>query len=80
VGMTGADCQESGRSCSHSLIAIARIAAAAAIPAAAIAMRGTGLGGAKGGEQTGGDCGGISGLVSGVSGGEMADASAGRVL
>ena len=59
---------------------IARMAAAAAIPAAARAIRGIGFGRAKGEELSGGGCGEISGLVSGVSGGETADESFGPVF
>jgi len=55
VGMTGADFQqESSRYCSHSLIIIARMAETAAIPAAAIAVRGKGFNRAKRGEPSGG--------------------------
>jgi len=81
VGMTGTDVrQESSRYYNHRLIVIARMAAAAAIPATTIAVRGIGFGRAKGGELSGGACGEISGLVSGVSEGGRADESAERVL
>jgi len=75
--MAGADFQqESSRYCSHCPIMIARMAAAAAIPAEVIAVRGKGFGRAREGESSDGACEEISELVLGVSGGETADKSA----
>jgi len=65
---------------SHRRIVIARMAAAVAIPATTIAVRGIGFGRAGGGESSGGACEEISELVSGVSKGETADVSAAWVF
>lgn len=64
VGMTGANVQHgSSRYYSHRLMVIARMAAAAAIPAAAVAVFDTGFGRIKGGEPGGGACEEILGLA-----------------
>lgn len=74
VGMTGEDFQEeSWRYWSHSLIIIARMVATAAIPVAAITVRGRGFDRAGGGGSSGEACEEVSEPISGVSGGETAD-------
>jgi len=74
--MTGAVFQQdSSRYCSHSLIIIARMAATAAVPTAAITVRGRGFNRAKRGESSGGACEEVFEPISGVSGGETADKS-----